>query len=275
MDGSYKSRRKRGLDVFRTIRNIPSPDLEQTAGNMASAMGPVASFCIDHVFGDIWSRPELSRRDRSLVAVAALACIGGAQAELQTHLGGALNHGVTVEELEELMLHLCGYAGYPRGIDGMRLAMVVFSEREDTERPLPRPGAEPKDDRQRICDGAEVIRGIMGWKVSEDAVAGIMEEQLGLLGRFGLQHIMGEIWARPQLGRRDRSLITLVALISLGKLAELRIHVPAALRHGMTRDEVDEVILQLTLYLGYPAAVEAKNMTREILEELEEGDSPG
>jgi 4-carboxymuconolactone decarboxylase len=242
---------------------------------MASAMGPVASFCIDHVFGDIWSRPELSRRDRSLVAVAALACIGGAQAELQTHLGGALNHGVTVEELEELMLHLCGYAGYPRGIDGMRLAMVVFSEREDTERPLPRPGAEPKDDRQRICDGAEVIRGIMGWKVSEDAVAGIMEEQLGLLGRFGLQHIMGEIWARPQLGRRDRSLITLVALISLGKLAELRIHVPAALRHGMTRDEVDEVILQLTLYLGYPAAVEAKNMTREILEELEEGDSPG
>jgi 4-carboxymuconolactone decarboxylase len=235
---------------------------------MASMMGAIASFSIDHVLGDIWSRPELARRDRSLVSVAALTCLG-CNVELRTHLAGALHHGVEVDEIEELMLQLSGYAGYPRAIEGLRVAIKLFSEREDVERPLPRPAAEQKDDEQRERDGAEVFQRLMGWKASTEVVSRVMEDELGALGRFGLQHLMGEIWSRPQLGPRDRSLITLVALISLGKLAELRVHVPAALRHGMTREEVDEVILQLALYLGYPAAVEAKNMTREILEALD------
>jgi 4-carboxymuconolactone decarboxylase len=264
-DGSFESRHRRGLDVYRTIRSDPSLDLEQTAQGMAAVMGPIASFSIDHVLGDIWSRPGLARRDRSLVSVAALTCLG-CQVELRTHLAGALHHGVEVEELEELMLQLCGYAGYPRALEGMRTAMALFSEREDVERPLPRPAAERKDDAQRQNDGAEVFQRIVGWAASPEVVARTMEEQLGPLGRFGLLHLMGEIWSRPQLGARDRSLITLVALISLGKVAELRVHVPAALRHGMTREEIDEVILQLALYLGYPAAVEARNLIREILE---------
>ncbi|MBW2275027.1 MAG: carboxymuconolactone decarboxylase family protein [Deltaproteobacteria bacterium] len=267
-DGSYESRHARGLDVYRTIRSDASLDLEQTTQGMASVMGAIGSFTIDHVLGDIWSRPGLLRRDRSVVSVAALTCLG-CGAELRTHLAGALHHGVTVDELEEVMLHLCGYAGYPRALEGMRGAMALFAEREDVERPLPRAAAEPKNDEQRQRDGAEVFSRIMGWEAPPEVVGRIMEEQLGALGRFGLQHLMGEIWARPQLSPRDRSLVTLVALISLGKVAELRVHVPAALRHGLTREEIDEVILQLSLYLGYPAAVEARNKAREILEELE------
>ena len=211
--GSYKSRHERGLDVYRTLRNDPSLDLEQAARGMTSMMGPVAAFSIDHVLGDIWSRPDLSRRDRSLVSVAALTCLG-CGAELRTHLGGALHHGVTAEEIEELMLHLCGYVGYPRGIEGMRAALALFAEREDIERPQPRPAPERKSDEQRERDGAEVFSRITGREAPPDAVAQEVEEQFGALGRFGLQHLMGEIWARPQLSPRDRSLITLVALIS-------------------------------------------------------------
>ncbi len=270
-DGSYEGRHERALDVYRTIRSDPALDLEQTAQGMASVMGAIASFSIDHVLGDIWSRPGLGRRDRSLVSVAALTCLGS-YVELRTHLAGALHHGAEVEEIEEVMLQLCGYAGYPRGIEGMRVAMALFSEREDVQRPLPRPAAERKDDAQRQSDGAEVMQRMMDWTAGTDVVASVMEEQLGALGHFGLRHLMGEIWARPQLGPRDRSLITLVALISLDKTAELRVHVPAALRHGMTREEIDEVILQLSLYLGYPAAVEAKNMTTKILQALDEAD---
>ncbi len=267
-DGSYESRHQRALDVYRTIRSDPSLDMEQTAQGMASVMGPIAAFSIDHVLGDIWSRPGLARRDRSLVSVAALTCLG-CHVELRTHLAGALHHGAEVEEIEELMLQLCGYAGYPRALEGMRVAMALFSEREDVERPLPRPAAEHKNDEERQRDGAEVFQRIMGWTAPAEVVASVMEEELGALGHFGLRHLMGEIWARPQLGPRDRSLVTLVALISLGKIAELRVHVPAALRHGMTREEIDEVILHLSLYLGYPAAVDAKNATKEILEGLD------
>ncbi|MBW2275023.1 MAG: carboxymuconolactone decarboxylase family protein [Deltaproteobacteria bacterium] len=82
--------------------------------------------------------------------------------------------------------------------------------------------------------------------------------------------MLGDIGSRPGLLARDRSLVTRVALISLGKVAELRVHVPVALRPGLTREEIDEVIGQLSLYLGYPAAVEARKKAREILEELDE-----
>ncbi|MBW2289014.1 MAG: carboxymuconolactone decarboxylase family protein [Deltaproteobacteria bacterium] len=271
-EGSHPSRHQRGLDVYRTIRSDPSLDLEQTAQGMASMMGPIAAFSIDHVLGDIWSRPGLARRDRSLVSVTALTCLG-CQVELRTHLAGALHHGVAVDEIEELMLHLCGYAGYPRALDGMRTAMALFTEREDVERPLPRPSAEAKSDAQRRQDGAQAFKQVMGWEAPTDVVVRIMEERLGALGDFAIQHLMGEIWSRPQLSRRDRSLVTLAALISLGKATELRVHIPAALRHGMSREEVDEVILQLSLYLGYPTAVEAKNMSREILATLDAQDA--
>lgn len=264
-DGSYQSRHLRGLDVYRTIRSDPALDLERTAQGMAGMMGPIAAFSIDHVLGDIWSRPELARRDRSLVSVTALTCLG-CQVELRTHLAGALHHGVTLDEIEELMLHLCGYAGYPRALEGMRTALALFSDREDIERPLPRSAAEQKTDEQRRHDGAEAFKRIMGWEAPNEVVARTMQEQLGALGDFAIQHLMGEIWSRPQLGLRDRSLITITALISLGKIAELRFHVPAGLRNGMSREEIDEVILQLSLYLGYPAAVEAKNMSREIFD---------
>ena len=269
-DGSHQSRHQRGLDIYRTIRNDPSLDLEQAAQGMASMIGPIAAFSIDHVLGDIWSRPGLARRDRSLVSVTALTCLGS-QTELRTHLGGALNHGVEVEEIEEVMLHLCGYAGYPRAIEGMRTALALFSKR-GVERPLPRPAAEPKNDEQRRHDGAEAFKRVMYWEAPNEVVARTMEEQLGALGDFAIKHLMGEIWSRPQLCRRDRSLVTIVALISLDKITELRFHIPAALRNGMSREEIDEIILQLSLYLGYPAAVGAKNMSSEILAALDAQD---
>jgi len=270
-DGSHRSRHQRGLDVYRTIRNDASLDLEQVAQGMASMLGPIAAFSIDHVLGDIWSRPGLARRDRSMVSVTALTCLG-CQTELRTHLAGALHHGVEVVEIEELMLHVCGYAGYPRALEGMRTALALFSEREDLERPLPRPAAEAKNDEQRRRDGAEAFKQIMGWEAPNDVVARTMVEQLGVLGDFAIQHLMGEIWSRPQLCRRDRSLITLTALVSLDKITELRFHIPAALRNGMGREEIDEVILQLSLYLGYPAAVGARNISREIFAAIDARD---
>jgi 4-carboxymuconolactone decarboxylase len=268
-DGSYEARHERALDVYRTLRADASLDLPQVTAGIESMMGAIGSFSIDHVLGDVWSRPGLARRDRSLVSVTALTCLS-ADLELRTHLSGALNHGVEREELEEMMLHISAYAGFPRALDGMRIALALFQEREDVERPLPRPAAERKSDARRRDDGLEVFDRLTGGMLPPGQVAGMMEEQLGALGRFGLEHLFGEIWARPELGRRDRSLVTLVVLITLGRLPELRVHVPGALRHGLTREEIAEIILQLSLYVGYPLAVEAERAAREILRDVDE-----
>ena len=72
----------------------------------------------------------------------------------------------------------------------------------------------------------------------------------------------GEVWARPELARRDRSLAVIAILTSLGAVEELRFHVPAGLRHGLTGDEIEAAITHLALYAGFPRAVEAIRVAR-------------
>ena len=71
---------------------------------------------------------------------------------------------------------------------------------------------------------------------------------------FITRYAWGEIWARPGLDRRTRSCITLTALVALGHFDELELHVRAARRNGLTRDEIKEVLLQTAVYCGVPAA---------------------
>ena len=81
------------------------------------------------------------------------------------------------------------------------------------------------------------------------------------------RYAWGEIWTRPGLDRRTRSAITLTALIALGHFDELRMHVRAALRNGLTADEIKEVLLQSAIYCGVPAANHAFAVAQEVLED--------
>ena len=81
------------------------------------------------------------------------------------------------------------------------------------------------------------------------------------------RYAWGEIWARPGLDRRTRSCITLTALVALGHDAELALHVRAALRNGLTRDEIKEVLLQSAIYCGVPAANAAFAVAQRVLDE--------
>ena len=81
------------------------------------------------------------------------------------------------------------------------------------------------------------------------------------------RYAWGEIWTRPGLDRRIRSAITITALVALGHWEELEMHVRAALRNGLTPDEVKEVLLQSAVYCGVPAANHAFTVAQRVLEE--------
>lgn len=80
------------------------------------------------LFGDIWERPELSKRDRSMITVAVLINQSRVD-ELRGHMGLALDNGVTKEELQEVITHVALYAGWPTGVNAGRLAQEVFEKR--------------------------------------------------------------------------------------------------------------------------------------------------
>jgi 4-carboxymuconolactone decarboxylase len=83
------------------------------------------------------------------------------------------------------------------------------------------------------------------------------------------RYAWGEIWARPDLDRRTRSFITLATLVALGREEELAMHVRAALRIGLTPDEIKEVLLHSAIYCGVPAANGAFAVAQRVLDEVE------
>jgi 4-carboxymuconolactone decarboxylase len=80
---------------------------------------------VENLFGDIWGRPGLETHERSMITVAALTVLSRSP-ELKVHIRGALNVGVSREKIQEIMIHLAHYGGWPVGVNGLRIAQEVF-----------------------------------------------------------------------------------------------------------------------------------------------------
>jgi 4-carboxymuconolactone decarboxylase len=90
---------------------------------------------------------------------------------------------------------------------------------------------------------------------------------------FSTQAAWGLVWSRKNLSRKSRSLLTLGILTALGQQQELRLHINAALRHGLTRDEIAEALLHATVYCGFPRGADARRSMVQVFAELD-GDQP-
>ena len=121
---------------------------------------------------------------------------------------------------------------------------------------------EPTYDR-----GMKVRREVLGDK-HVDRTMGRTTEFTADFQDFITRYAWGEIWSRPGLDRKTRSCITLTALVALGRLDELELHVRAAVRNGLTEQEIAEVFLQSAVYCGAPAANSAFAVAHRVLSEL-------
>jgi 4-carboxymuconolactone decarboxylase len=108
-----------GLQVYEEVFGVPNDE----------ALTGIREFTINHLFARIWSRPELSVRDRSLITIALLAA-QGRDHELKKHITGALkrkpDHRLSKTEVMETMIHVAHYSGWPAGNGGQRAALEVF-----------------------------------------------------------------------------------------------------------------------------------------------------
>jgi 4-carboxymuconolactone decarboxylase len=100
---------------------------ERMFGDFAPAL---VSYTDDTLFGDVWARPQLSPRDRSLVTVAALTTMGNTD-QLVFHLDYARQNGLTEDQLIEAITHLAFYAGWPKAMAAMAVAKTVFRPEAD------------------------------------------------------------------------------------------------------------------------------------------------
>lgn len=271
---TQQQRRANGIDVLGTLMGIA--DGQRAAGSMERRHGDLGSFAVDHVLGDLWSRPQLSRRDRSLIVVSFLATIG-AKEELTAHVEGALHHGLTRSEIREVVNQVAGYAGFPMAMQATRIVDAVFASQDGLDRLEPKDPGPSLDDVDRHAAAVDVMATLFDGRVSSDpteARASVVDA-LGGVGEMVFDFGFGELWARSELSRRDRSLVTVAILAILRCSEELGVHVPGALNHGCSREEVEEVMVQLTVYGGFPRAVEGMRATRAAFAKIDARTSAG
>lgn len=120
------------------------------------------------------------------------------------------------------------------------------------------------DEQARHAAGMEVRRAVLGDQHVDRAIArttGFTADFQNLITRYA----WGDIWTRPGLDRRIRSCLTLAMLATLGHYEEFAMHVRAALRNGVSADEISEVLLQVAIYAGVPAANRAFAVAQDVL----------
>lgn len=104
----------------------------QAGQRVVSNLGDLGRYIVEFAFGDIYSRPGLSLREREIATVAILTALGGREPQLRVHMGAALHAGITLRELEEIVLQTVPYAGFPTAINAMNV-LAQFKSEEKVE----------------------------------------------------------------------------------------------------------------------------------------------
>lgn len=132
--------------------------------------------------------------------------------------------------------------------------------------------SEDAGDTGRYADGLKRQASLAG---RDPAELEAMSAPLGDLGRHYVEFAMSDVYSRPGLGLRDRQLATIALLTALGgREPQLRIHMASGLRAGLTPTELEEVIIQTVPFAGFPTAINAMRIAREVIGESQAGESP-
>ncbi|HTI86557.1 MAG TPA: carboxymuconolactone decarboxylase family protein [Alphaproteobacteria bacterium] len=126
------ARYKTGLSTLRRIHGDAGVEVLE---KLARTAPKLSEFVIAFAFGEIYARPQLSLRDRQIATVASCATLGHALPQLKSHINGALNLGITEDEIVEILMQMAVYAGFPAALNAVGAAAEVFAARRAKPKP--------------------------------------------------------------------------------------------------------------------------------------------
>jgi 4-carboxymuconolactone decarboxylase len=253
----------RGLAALAQVTGTDHPAVLDPVAEIAPDL---ARFTVEFGYGDVWSRPGLTPRQRQIATVAALAALGNAAPQLRFHIGGALNVGCTRREIVETFIHATVYAGFPAALNALAAAREVFAGRPDDAADGDDPAGPAPAGGDRYQRGLEALRAVDG--PAGEHVVHALDDIAPDLGRYLVEYVFGDVYTRAGLDLPTRELASVAMCTALGTAGpQLRVHLRAFLRVGGTREEVVELMTQMAGYAGFPAALNGLAAAREIFAE--------
>lgn len=241
-----------GEKVIESLKDI-SPDL--------------GTFIIEYAFGDVYTRDGLDLKSKEIAVVAALTAMGNAQPQLKVHINGALNTGSSVNELKEVILQMSVYSGFPSSINGMNALKEVLAERQihGFKDEIGKSATETKSlDRLKL--GEKELSKLENLQV--ERLKSAYNDFSPELVKFTLEYGYADIFSRDNLNEKYRQIATISALTALGTAQpQLKFHINAGLNIGLKETEIKEVILLMTVYSGFPSAINGTNILKEVINE--------
>ena len=222
-----------------------------TLADVAAVSPALAHITQTAIVDDLWSRPGLAPRDRGVVTLAALVA-RNATIGLPHYANLALERGVTPGEISELLTHLAFYTGWSNAFSAVPFLQDVFRQRgiaADMLAPVA-PALLPLDAAAETQRAAHVDAQFGA------VFPGMVRNTTDLLFR--------DLWLRPGLAPRDRSLVTVSALIAAGQVAQIPYHLNRAMDNGLTREEAGEAVTHLAFYAGWPCAFSAMPVVQDV-----------
>ena len=175
--------------------------------------------------------------------------------EMPFHFALALDNGVKPSELSEIITHLAFYSGWANAMSAVAVAKDIFHQRGIGIDQLP----PAKDKLIPLNEEVEAKRATQVSNNFGQVSPGLVQNTTGLLFR--------DLWLRPALAPRDRSLVTVSALIASGQVAQITYHLNRAMDNGLTQSEASEIVTHIAFYAGWPNAFSALPIVKEVFEE--------
>ncbi|MFS0774100.1 carboxymuconolactone decarboxylase family protein [Sphingomonas sp. 1P08PE] len=208
--------------------------------NMQTIAPTLARYTDLVLFGDVWVRPELSPRDRSIVTLSVLIATGKG-AQLASHLGRGLDNGVKPPEVAGMVTQLAFYTGWPNAVSALNEVEKVFTARQVDPASFtaipPTTAPLPASDPARAATVVTTLAPIAP-----------------KLAQLTNDVVFAELWRRTDLSPRDRSLVTIAALAAGGDGDQLAFHVQRGVDNGLTQAQIVEAMTHLAFYAGWPKA---------------------
>ncbi|MEI4768740.1 4-carboxymuconolactone decarboxylase [Psychrobacillus sp. FJAT-51614] len=122
--------------------------------------------------------------------------------------------------------------------------------------------------KEKFEKGLEIRRSVLGADYVDNSINNATDFNMPMQ-ELVTEYCWGEVWARPGLPKKTRSMINLAMITALNRPHELKLHVRGAINNGVTKEEIQEVLLQTAIYCGVPAAIDSFRTAKEVLDEID------
>lgn len=248
-------------DGIKLLQETDAAGTQEVLNSLSGVAPHIGRYIVEY-YGQVFNSSVLSHRQREIIIISALIAMGDTHNQLKWHYRFALKAGISPEEAVEIATHCLPFCGFPRALNAIGVAAQLFAE-QGLDVSIGDELLEAVESRrERGLAKLVEIDGSHG-----EAVVDSLAEIAPLLAEQIIGLAFGEIYSRSGLDAKHRQLVTLAALTAQGGCEpQLRVHLHAALRVGLTEQEIMEALLQCWPYTGFPKVLNAVNTAKAVFE---------